>query len=60
MYILRKRARKLKTNIFLKLYYYLHNFALKLETSWAKRVVQLIPETRNTNDISMFGLFILG
>ena len=38
-----------------------HNFDLKIETSWDKRVVNTILKTRNANDISiMYGLFILG
>ena len=27
----------------------LHNFAFKIETSWAKRVIKLILETKNTS-----------
>ena len=34
-----------------------YNFAIKLEPSWTKRVVQLISETKKASDVS---LFILG
>ena len=29
-----------------------HNFALKIETSWAKRMVKPVLETRNANDVN--------
>ena len=54
MYILKKRAQKLK-NIISSPY----NFALKIETSWAKKVVKPILETWNAvNDIIVNVWFI--
>ena len=37
-----------------------HNFALNIETNWAKRVVKPISEIRIASDVCMFGLFITG
>ena len=31
-----------------------HNFALKIETSWAKKVAKSNLETRNVNDVYSF------
>ena len=36
-----------------------HNFALKIEASWTTAVVTLIFETRDSNDVSMYGKFII-
>ena len=57
MYILRRNVQKLKRCIFLNFMTIFYNFAIKLEPSWTKRVVQLISETKKASDVS---LFILG
>ena len=60
MYVLRKNVQKFKSIIF-PLMTTFYNFALKIETSWVKKVVKPISETWNiANDvIAYFGLFIL-
>ena len=35
-----------------------YNFALKVETSWAKKVVKSILETSNVNDVIVYVWFI--
>ena len=35
-----------------------YNFAVKIETSWAKTVLKTISKTRNANDVSMYVLLI--
>ena len=59
MYMLRKKARKFEKIIFLHFIAIFHNFAFKIETSWAERVVQPILETRNINDVWMHVYFTL-
>ena len=55
MYILRKKAESEKAFFhFITTFY---NYALKVETSLAKRMVKPILETRNANDIA-FDWFI--
>ena len=51
-YILRKRAPKFK-NLFFHFMTTFYNFALKIETRGAKRVVKSISETRYVNYIAM-------
>ena len=43
-----------KHNIFITIF---HNFALQIETGWAKRVVKPILETRNVNDVPVYVWF---
>ena len=47
MFILRKSARKLKNISLLHFMSTLHNFSLKIETEWGKKVVKPISETKN-------------
>ena len=35
-----------------------YNFALKIETSWAKRVVKPISENRNTSNVIVYVWFV--
>ena len=58
MYILKKRVRKLKNMTFLHFMTIFHNFAFKIETGRAKRVVKPILGTRNVNDVCMHVGFI--
>ena len=39
-----------------------YNSSLNIETSWAKKVIKLILEAWNANDVIvyMFGLFVIG
>ena len=53
MYILRRSAKKNKHIFTLMTTFY--NFTLKIESSWAKKVIKSILETWN-----VFGLFISG
>ena len=46
IYILRKRAQKLRNILFLHFMTTFHNFALKIETSWAEGMVKPISEFR--------------
>ena len=46
MYILRKKAQKLKSMLFFHFTTTFYNFALKILTSWAERVVKPISEFR--------------
>ena len=50
MYILRKSTQKIKKHIFLLMTTF-YNFTLKIETSWAKKVVKSILETWNVSDV---------
>ena len=36
----------------------LYNFALKVETSWAKKVLKPIMDTWNTNDVIVYVSFV--
>ena len=59
MYILRRSAQKLKKkqHIF-PLMTNCYDFTLKIETSWAKKVVKFILETWNVNDVIVHVWFI--
>ena len=54
----RERAWKLKNISFFHFMTTFYNFALKIETSIAKRVVKPISETRNFNDVIVYVWFI--
>ena len=62
MYILKTIAQKLKKRYF-SLMATFYNFALKIETSWAKKVIKPILENQNNANmlpmmlLCMFGLF---
>ena len=59
MYILGRSAQKLKKHIFAFMTTF-YDFALKIETSWAKMDVKPSLKTWDVNDvIVMFGIFIL-
>ena len=51
---------KLRNILVLHIMTTLHNFALKMKTNWAEIVAKPIPETMNTNVVSMLGSFNLG
>lgn len=51
MYILRKKAQKLKNITFLYFMAIFHNFAFKVEIGWATRVFNPILEIKNVNDV---------
>ena len=58
-----EKCQKLKNILFFSLMTTFYNFALKVEISWAKKVVRPILETWNTSIIvyvCMFGLFVVG
>ena len=58
MHILRRSTQILeKLSSFMTASY---NVTLKLESSWAKKVVKPILETWNASDVVLYGLFILG
>ena len=48
-----KKSLKLKSVLYLLFTTVLDNYAFKIETSWAERVVKLLPETGNNNDLSI-------
>ena len=52
-----KKSLKLKSVLYLLFKTVLDNYAFKIETSWAERVVKLLPETGNNNDLSLAYLF---
>ena len=56
MYILSKSAPK--NHYFFPILSTFYNFALKIETSWAKKVVKSILETWKANDIVMYAWLI--
>ena len=57
IYILGRSAQKLK-NIFFSLLTIFYDFALKIETSWAKKAVKPSLETWNVNDVIVCVLYI--
>ena len=54
LYILRKSAWKLKNLLFFHFMTNAYNFALKIETNWAKSVVEPNSKSRNANDVVVF------
>ena len=59
VYTFWKKDPEVKKNIwFLHFMTIFQNFALKIETGWAKKVVQPFFETRNVNYVCMNVLFI--
>ena len=53
MYTIRKSAQSLKNMLFLHFITTFQNLAFEVDSSWTKRVVKLILETRNVNDVCM-------
>ena len=58
MYVFVKNCLKVKNMLFFHLVTTLYNFALKIETSWAKRARKPILETWNANDVTVYVWFI--
>ena len=55
---MRKSAPKQKKNIIFPRMTAFYNFALKIETSWAKKVVKPILETWNASNVIVYALLI--
>ena len=58
MYVLRKQAGKWKNMTFLHFMTTVNDFALEIDTFWAKRVAKPILETRYVNDVCIYIWFI--
>ena len=58
LYIFVKNFLKVENMLFFHLVTTLYNFAIKIETSWAKRVRKSILETWNANDVIVYVWFI--